>query len=56
MGRNYLAHQSGDTINAVIAATGYNFRLLILWLRLSLVQILAALAQTDQASLVLVVV
>jgi hypothetical protein len=27
MGRNYLAHQFGDAINAVLAAVGYNFRL-----------------------------
>jgi IS5 family transposase len=27
MGRNYLAHASGDAINAVLAAAGYNFSL-----------------------------
>src|SRR5262249_1785565 len=27
MGRNYLAHASGDAINAVLAAAGHNFRL-----------------------------
>src|SRR5215203_1403956 len=32
MGRNYLAHSAGDAINAVLAAVGYNFRLLIRWL------------------------
>jgi hypothetical protein len=26
MGRNYLAHASGDAINAVLAAAGHNFR------------------------------
>jgi transposase, IS5 family len=26
MGRNHLAHASGDAINAVLAAAGYNFR------------------------------
>src|SRR5215510_7146683 len=26
MGRNYLAHSSGDAINAILAAVGYNFR------------------------------
>jgi transposase, IS5 family len=36
MGRNYLFHTSGDAINAVLAATGYNFRLLLNWLRLLL--------------------
>jgi IS5 family transposase len=34
MGRNYLAHQQGDAINAILAAAGYNFRLLLNWLRL----------------------
>src|SRR5262249_5189484 len=29
MGRNYLAHTSGDAINAVLAAVGYNFRRLL---------------------------
>src|SRR5215472_9121674 len=29
MGRNYLAHASGDAINAVLAAAGYNFRRLL---------------------------
>ena len=31
--RNYLAHRHGDANNAIIAAVGYNFRLLIRWLR-----------------------
>jgi IS5 family transposase len=30
--RNHLAHGVGDAINAVLAAVGYNFRLLIRWL------------------------
>jgi transposase, IS5 family len=42
MGRNYLAHASGDAINAVLAAAGYNFRRLIQWLRLLLLRILIA--------------
>ena len=33
MGRNYLAHASGDAINAVLAAAGCNFRRLLAWLR-----------------------
>src|SRR6266581_2971220 len=32
MGRNHLAHATGDASNAVLAAAGYNFRLLIRWL------------------------
>jgi IS5 family transposase len=33
MARSYLAHRSGDAVNAVLAGAGYNFRLLIRWLR-----------------------
>jgi transposase, IS5 family len=36
LSRNYLAHQQGDAINAILAAAGYNFRLLLTWLRLLL--------------------
>lgn len=43
MGRNHLAHAAGDAINAVLAAVGYNFRLLIRWLKVLLRQILTAL-------------
>jgi IS5 family transposase len=32
MGRNYLKGRDGDRINAVLAATGYNFGLLLRWL------------------------
>jgi IS5 family transposase len=43
MDRNYLWYRRGDAANAVLAATGYNFRRLIRWLRLLLRQILIAL-------------
>ena len=43
MDRNYLAHGTGDAINAILAAAGYNFRRLIAWLRLLLLKFLAAL-------------
>lgn len=43
MDRNYLAHEQGDAINAVLAAAGYNFRLLLNWLRLFLRLCLAVL-------------
>jgi len=43
MGRNYLFHRSGDAINAVLAAAGYNFRLLLNWLRLLLRLLIATL-------------
>jgi IS5 family transposase len=33
MNRNHLAGTRGDAANAVLAAAGYNFRLLVLWLR-----------------------
>jgi hypothetical protein len=32
MGRNHLAHAQGDAINAVLAATGYNFRRILAWI------------------------
>ena len=32
MGRNHLAGSRGDAANAVLAAAGYNFRLLFLWI------------------------
>src|SRR5215470_2027700 len=32
MGRNYLKARNGDRINAVLAAAGYNFSLLLRWL------------------------
>jgi len=36
MNRNYLAGTQGDAINAILAAAGYNFSLLLKWLRLLL--------------------
>jgi IS5 family transposase len=33
IGRNYLAHSQGDATNAILAAAGYNFSLLLKWLR-----------------------
>jgi IS5 family transposase len=48
MGRNHLAHASGDAINAVLAATGYNFRRLLAWLRFLLLTILIALGLAAQ--------
>jgi IS5 family transposase len=43
MGHNHLAHSAGDAINAVLAAVGYNFQLLLNWLRLLLRAMLVAL-------------
>src|ERR1700722_5133267 len=42
MGRNYLAHRAGDAVNAVLAAAGHNFHLLLRWLELLLSGFLAA--------------
>ena len=42
MGRNYLAHHAGDAVNAVLAAAGYNFHLLLRWLERLLSKFLAA--------------
>jgi hypothetical protein len=44
MGRNYLHHRSGNAINALLAAVGYNFSLLLRWLRFLLLLILTMLA------------
>lgn len=43
MGRNYLAHTQGDAINAILAAAGYNFSLLLRWLKAFLWLLIAAL-------------
>jgi IS5 family transposase len=40
MGRNYLWYRQDDAINAVLAAVGYNFSLLLMWLRLLWLRIL----------------
>ena len=43
MGRNHLAGRTGDAINAVLAAAGYNFRRLLAWCSLLLSSIWIAL-------------
>ena len=43
MDRNYLHHRWGDATNAILAAVGYNFRLLIRWLTILLCLVLAAI-------------
>jgi IS5 family transposase len=48
MGRNYLKGRDGDRINAVLAAAGFNFHLLIRWLATLLCALRQAiLAQTN---------
>ncbi|RWJ37125.1 MAG: IS5/IS1182 family transposase, partial [Mesorhizobium sp.] len=44
MGRNYLAGQQGDALNAILAAAGYNFSLLLRWLK-DFLSLLIALLQ-----------
>ena len=43
MGRNDLPHTQGDAISAILAAAGYNFWLLLKWLREILWLVIAAL-------------
>jgi IS5 family transposase len=43
MGRNYLAGEQGDAVNAILAAAGYNFSLLLNWFRQLLWLLIAAL-------------
>jgi transposase, IS5 family len=49
MGRNYLAGQAGDAINAILAAVGYNFRRLLAWLTLLLSTIWLTLLGTNRS-------
>ena len=50
MERNYLKGRDGDRANAVLAAAGYNFSLLLRWLRLLLRQVLRLLNSSTQIS------
>lgn len=46
MDRNFLAGRTGDAANAVLAAAGYNFRLLLAWFRRLWRALLVALGQS----------
>jgi len=46
LGRNYLKGRHGDQINAVLSAVGYNFRLILAWLRILLRLILMAIVSS----------
>ena len=46
MGRNYLKGRDGDRINAVLAAAGYNFSLLLRWLARLLRAVIRTLSVT----------
>lgn len=48
MGRNYLKGRDGDCINAVLAAAGYNFSLLLRWLARLLCALIRALIAAPQ--------
>jgi len=47
MGRNHLAGKRGDAVNAILAAAGYNFSLLLRWFRELLSFLLAIAARTQ---------
>ncbi len=51
MGRNSLAGRDGDATDAILAAVGYNFRLVLAWLAALLCLSLAVLVgrNADQA-------
>ena len=49
MDRNYLAHEQGDAINPILAAVGYNFRLILKWIRLLLFKICMAMISARSA-------
>lgn len=46
LGRNFLKGYAGDHANAVLTAVGYNFRLILAWLRLLLRLILAIIVES----------
>ena len=45
LGRSFLKDRAGDAANVVLSATGYNFRLVLAWLRVFFRLILNALIQ-----------
>jgi IS5 family transposase len=50
MDRNYLKGRDGDRANAILAATGYNFSLLIQWFEALLRALIAALHRAPIAT------
>jgi IS5 family transposase len=50
MGRNYLKGRDGDCINAVLAAAGYNFSLLLRWLARLLCALIRAFLVAPQGA------
>jgi IS5 family transposase len=51
LGRNFLKGHEGDQANAVLTAVGYNFRLILAWLRLLLCLILAIILEGIRPSM-----
>ena len=51
MARNHLAGRANDAANAVLAAAGYNLRLLLRWLALLLQLVLVALTRSSYPNL-----
>ena len=49
MGRNYLKGRAGDRCNALLAAAGYNFGLLLRWLEQLLCTLMRMLLATQNA-------
>ncbi len=43
LGRNFLKGRDGDRINAILAGAGYNYRLVLKWLRRLFARIMAAI-------------
>jgi IS5 family transposase len=43
LGHNYLKGRNGDQINAVMSAVGYNFRLILKWLKALFAEIVATI-------------
>lgn len=52
MTRNHLAGSQGDAANAVLAAVGYNFRILLNWLAILCALILTRLACANASKVV----
>lgn len=50
MARNYLKGREGDRANAVLAAAGYDFHLLVRWMRRLMLALLALLFKAAQKS------
>ena len=51
MNRNYLAHTQGDAINPILAAMGYNFRIILKWIKTLYVWISAIIQNSTSHNL-----